>query len=215
MGADAGAVAGHVLSVQSRDQRALGEAGPAIHRAGCSGVCLLRAAVLRAGAGMFYLCCGGITTKGAFPKNYNLVRRGIQVAERLSVTLRSDLFEAFLRREIGFFDRPENSTGMLHTQLLQMHTANDVVHGGVDVYHCLIYSYFAANLTTRLANEPRLVDMGFGNSVARQMQVLSTLLISLVIGFTASWQIVLVVIACLPLNICSAVVQSAVASGQQ
>jgi ABC-type multidrug transport system fused ATPase/permease subunit len=59
------------------------------------------------------------------------------------------------------------------------------------------------------------VDVGFGNSVARQAQVLFTLLISLVLGFTASWQIALVVIGALPLNILSATVQSAVASGQQ
>ena len=58
------------------------------------------------------------------------------------------------------------------------------------------------------------MDLGFGNSVARQMQVAFTLGISLVIGFTASWQIALVVIATLPLNILSAIVQSAVASGQ-
>lgn len=132
----------------------------------------------------------------------------VQIAERLSVTLRSDLFEAFLCREIGFFDRPENSTGtIIETTLVD-----------ISIFRLNLASSCAsvvANLTTRLANEPRLVDMGFGNSVARQVQVLSTLLISLVIGFTASWQIALVVIACLPLNICSAVVQSAVASGQQ
>lgn len=57
--------------------------------------------------------------------------------------------------------------------------------------------------------------MGFGNSVARQAQVLFTLAVSLVLGFTASWQIALVVIAALPLNVLSATVQSAVASGQQ
>lgn len=73
----------------------------------------------------------------------------------------------------------------------------------------------AAALTTQLANETRLVDMGFGNSVARQAQVLFTLVIALAIGFSASWQIALVVIAALPLNILAATVQSAVASGQQ
>jgi hypothetical protein len=35
------------------------------------------------------------------------------VAERLSLTLRSDMFESFLRRDMGFFDRKENSTGKL------------------------------------------------------------------------------------------------------
>lgn len=39
------------------------------------------------------------------------VRSPVQVAERLSLTLRSDMFEAMLRREMAFFDRKENSTG--------------------------------------------------------------------------------------------------------
>ena len=73
----------------------------------------------------------------------------------------------------------------------------------------------SGSLTTRLANETRLVDQGFGNSVARQVQVLFTLVIAVCIGFNASWQIALVVVACLPLNILAATVQSAVASGQQ
>jgi ABC-type multidrug transport system fused ATPase/permease subunit len=70
-------------------------------------------------------------------------------------------------------------------------------------------------LTTKLANETRMVDVGFGNSIARQLQVACTLCISLIIGFSASWQIALVVIATLPLNILAATISAAVASGQQ
>ena len=40
-----------------------------------------------------------------------------QVAERLSIQLRSSMFEALMRREIAFFDREENGTGALTTQL--------------------------------------------------------------------------------------------------
>jgi ABC-type multidrug transport system fused ATPase/permease subunit len=34
-----------------------------------------------------------------------------QVGERIVMTLRSDLFEAMIRREIAYFDREENSAG--------------------------------------------------------------------------------------------------------
>jgi ABC-type multidrug transport system fused ATPase/permease subunit len=40
-----------------------------------------------------------------------------QVGERVSSTLRSDMFEAIIRREIGFFDSEENSIGTLTTRL--------------------------------------------------------------------------------------------------
>jgi ABC-type multidrug transport system fused ATPase/permease subunit len=40
-----------------------------------------------------------------------------QVGERVSISLRSQMFEAIMRREIAFFDRQENSIGTLTTRL--------------------------------------------------------------------------------------------------
>ena len=40
-----------------------------------------------------------------------------QVGERISSKLRSDMFEAIMRREIAFFDQEENSIGTLTTRL--------------------------------------------------------------------------------------------------
>jgi hypothetical protein len=40
------------------------------------------------------------------------------MGEKVSSNLRSALFEALLRRNIGFFDREENSVGMCFVSLL-------------------------------------------------------------------------------------------------
>jgi ABC-type multidrug transport system fused ATPase/permease subunit len=42
-----------------------------------------------------------------------------QVGERVSATLRSDLFESFMHRSMAFYDSPENSSGTLTTQLAE------------------------------------------------------------------------------------------------
>lgn len=42
-----------------------------------------------------------------------------QVGERVSATLRSDLFESFMHRSMAFYDHPENSSGNLTTQLAE------------------------------------------------------------------------------------------------
>jgi ATP-binding cassette subfamily B (MDR/TAP) protein 1 len=50
-------------------------------------------------------------------------------------------------------------------------------------------------LTTRLANDARLVHEGTGESLSNQFQAFFTLLSGMIIAFTASWKIALVVIA--------------------
>lgn len=42
-----------------------------------------------------------------------------QVGERVSATLRSDLFESFMHRSMAFYDDPEHSSGTLTTQLAE------------------------------------------------------------------------------------------------
>jgi ATP-binding cassette subfamily B (MDR/TAP) protein 1 len=104
-----------------------------------------------------------------------------QVTERVCVDLRSQLFEAIVRREIAFFDRAENSVGAL---------------------------------TTRMSEDSRLVNKAFGENLAFQMQALSTFLVAIVLGFSESWKITLVVIASLPVTILSYAVQTHSVAGR-
>jgi ATP-binding cassette subfamily B (MDR/TAP) protein 1 len=105
-----------------------------------------------------------------------------QVAERVSISLRSQMFEALMRRDISFFDKEENSIG---------------------------------TLTTRLSDDSRIVNKAFGDNLARQLQAFFCLMVALVLGFTASWKVSLVVIAAFPLSIVASVVQMEAMAGQQ
>jgi ATP-binding cassette, subfamily B (MDR/TAP), member 1 len=105
-----------------------------------------------------------------------------QVGERLSARMRSDLFEAYMRRGVSFFDEEENSAG---------------------------------ELCTRLSDDSRIVHKAGGEALAKQLQATFTLLVGCIIGFTASWRIALVVIACFPANIAASAVQMQALSGQQ
>ena len=99
----------------------------------------------------------------------------------MAVTLRSELFEAVMRRDMAFFDNPKNSVGAL---------------------------------TTRLADDARLVSEATGDVLASQMQAMFTLLVGLGIGFNASWEISLVVLATFPLNIAAGMMQMRARTGQ-
>lgn len=70
-------------------------------------------------------------------------------------------------------------------------------------------------LTTRLSNDARMIHKIFGEGFAKQIQALSTLFIALGIGFSASWEISLVVLATFPLTIFFSMIQMQTASGQQ
>ena len=105
-----------------------------------------------------------------------------QAGERLSARLRSDLFEALMRRGIPFFDINENS---------------------------------ADDLCSRLSEDSRIVHKAGGEALAKQLQAVFTLLVGCVIGFTASWRIALVVIACFPVNIMASAIQMQAMRGQQ
>jgi ATP-binding cassette subfamily B (MDR/TAP) protein 1 len=104
-----------------------------------------------------------------------------QVTERVCVDLRSQLFEATVRREIAYFDRAENSVGAL---------------------------------TTRMSEDSRLVNKAFGENLAFQMQALSTFAVAMILGFTTSWKITLVVIASLPVTILSYAVKMHAMAGR-
>ena len=60
-----------------------------------------------------YIMLGGVSLFSATGQFYGIA----QVAERVSLKLRSGMFEALMRREIGFFDLEENSIGTLTTRL--------------------------------------------------------------------------------------------------
>ena len=70
-------------------------------------------------------------------------------------------------------------------------------------------------MTTRLADDSRTINKAFGESLAKQLQASFTLLIGLALGFSASWQIALVVLACFPLSIVSSAIQMQAIAGQQ
>ena len=55
-----------------------------------------------------------------------------QVSERVSMRLRSDMFESIMRRDITFFDRDENATGALTTRLAEDSRTVSKASGEVD-----------------------------------------------------------------------------------
>jgi len=105
-----------------------------------------------------------------------------QVGERVSGKIRSEMFEAIMRREIAFFDDEKNSVGAL---------------------------------TTRLADDSRIVTKAFGESLARQIQAVFTLLIGLGLAFSASWKVAFVVLACFPISIAASAIQMEAIAGKQ
>jgi len=105
-----------------------------------------------------------------------------KVGENISYKVRGEMFEAILKREIGFFDREENAVGAL---------------------------------TTKLADDSRVIHKAFGEALSKQIQALFTLVIGLGIGLSASWQITLVVLATFPLNIVASAIQMQAIAGQQ
>eukprot|EP00981_Chlorochromonas_danica_P013488 scaffold6397_cov175-Ochromonas_danica.AAC.26 len=70
-------------------------------------------------------------------------------------------------------------------------------------------------LTAQLAGETRFVSKALGEGFARQLQALSTLLVALGLGFSSSWQIAFIVIACFPLTIAAGAVRMKAMRGMQ
>ncbi|RYG70375.1 ATP-binding cassette domain-containing protein [archaeon] len=71
------------------------------------------------------------------------------------------------------------------------------------------------NLTTQLAEDTRYVSKALGESFAKQLQAMATLLVAIIIGFKASWIIALIVIGAFPLNIVASAIQMQAISGMQ
>lgn len=69
-------------------------------------------------------------------------------------------------------------------------------------------------LTTRLADDARVVSEATGDVVASQIQAMFTMLVGMGIGFAASWKIAFVVIATFPLNILGGIMQAKARLGQ-
>jgi ATP-binding cassette, subfamily B (MDR/TAP), member 1 len=105
-----------------------------------------------------------------------------EVGERLSATLRSDLFESFMHRSMTFFDDPNHSSG---------------------------------TLTTHLAEDSRIIHKASSVAVAKQFQAFFTLAVGIILGFMASWEIALVVLATFPLNVIAGAIQMQAVAGQQ
>jgi ATP-binding cassette, subfamily B (MDR/TAP), member 1 len=73
----------------------------------------------------------------------------------------------------------------------------------------------AGELCARLSNDSRLVHKAGGEALAKQLQAIFTLSVGCVIGFSASWRIAGVVIACFPANIIASAIQMQAVTGQQ
>eukprot|EP01039_Chlorochromonas_danica_P005641 gene5641-6223_t len=70
-------------------------------------------------------------------------------------------------------------------------------------------------LTAQLSDETRLISKALGESFARQLQAMCTLLVALGLGFSSSWQIAFIVLASFPLTIAAGVVQMSAMRGMQ
>jgi len=73
----------------------------------------------------------------------------------------------------------------------------------------------SGNLTASLADDSRIVHKATGEALVKQIQAFFTLAIGVIIGFTASWKMSLVVIAAFPLNIIAGALQMRAIAGQQ
>jgi ATP-binding cassette, subfamily B (MDR/TAP), member 1 len=73
----------------------------------------------------------------------------------------------------------------------------------------------AGELCSRLSNDSRLVHKAGGEALAKQLQAFFTLAVGCIIGFSASWRIAGVVIACFPANIVASAIQMQAVTGQQ
>eukprot|EP01039_Chlorochromonas_danica_P006165 gene6165-6793_t len=70
-------------------------------------------------------------------------------------------------------------------------------------------------LTSQLSDDTRVISKALGESFARQLQAMSTLLVALGLGFSSSWQIAFIVLASFPLTIAAGVVQMSAMRGMQ
>ena len=64
-------------------------------------------------------------------------------------------------------------------------------------------------LTVRLSDDPRYIHEATGESFANQLQALCTLIVGLSIGFSATWKVSLVVLACFPISVAAGALRSA------
>jgi ATP-binding cassette subfamily B (MDR/TAP) protein 1 len=128
--------------------------------------------------GLFYILFAGVSLLSSLLQYGGLLGMG----EKIAIYLRSEMFEALLRRDVAFFDEERNSVG---------------------------------SLTTALADDCRLVNRAFSESFARQMQAICNLAISLVLSFTASWKITLIILATFPLVVGSSAVQMQAVTASQ
>lgn len=104
------------------------------------------------------------------------------MGEHVAAELRSALFESLLRREVGYFDNPENAIGALNINL---------------------------------SDDSRLIYRATGEALAKQLQAICTFVVALVIGFTASWKIALVVLSTFPVTVVSSAIQNQAITGEK
>ena len=60
----------------------------------------------------------------------------------------------------------------------------------------------------RLSDDPRAIHEATGETFANQLQAICTLLVGLLIGFSATWKVSLVVLACFPISVIAGALRS-------
>lgn len=71
------------------------------------------------------------------------------------------------------------------------------------------------NVTLRLSGDSELVNKATGDSFAKQLQAISTVVIGVAIALSASWKVTLVILSAFPLCVFIAVARMRILSGQQ
>jgi len=114
--------------------------------------------------GLMWFILGVVICAARFAQDYGL---GV-MSERLTRKLRTLAFGAMVRKEISFFDKEENTTGAL---------------------------------TTQLSDDAAKVNKVLGASLGQLLQLIFCLVVALALAFSASWQMALLTLATLPLQI--------------
>jgi len=130
----------------------------------------------------FFIIAGGCLVSAFF----QFLTMGV-VSQRLLRRVRRDLYEAVLRKPVGWHDVPANSVGRLTARLATDTALLSSVIGMVRPLRALMAH--APTLTTPLSPQ----------SAAQNVQNLCQLIVGLVIAFNASWRITLVILAVAPL----------------
>ena len=135
------------------------------------------------------------------------------VGSHIVTTLRSNLFESYFQHEISYFDHENHSIGILTTNLadntrLVHESSSETFANQLQAIFTCITGVYPNDLIINYYNQ-------FFLSLSNLYPYLIVCLITgIVIGFSASWKITLVILATFPLNIGAASLRAKARLGQ-